>query len=177
MKQSQAKLPATLPQIEAEICRRSLYEFVLRAWHVVETDAFVDGWHIRAICDYLEACYEGRVRNLVINVPPRHMKSLMVNVFFPAWVWTKDPAKKFLATSYSEDLVSRDSLKCKKLVQSNWYQERFNVVLEELPSTTTKFQNTAGGYRYAFGFGGSITGQGGDYILIDDPLKKHRSRQ
>jgi predicted phage terminase large subunit-like protein len=137
----------------------------------VETDAFVDGWHIHAICDYLEACYGGRLRNLIINVPPRHMKSLLLNVFFPAWIWAKDATKKFLYTSYSEDLVARDSLKCKKLVQSEWYQERFNVRLSASPDTTTKYETTAGGYRYSFGFGGSITGQGGDFICIDDPLK------
>lgn len=160
-----------LAEVEAEICRRSFYEFVLRAWHVVETDVFVDGWHIRAICDYLEACYEGRIRNLIVNVPPRHMKSLLLNVFFPAWVWARNPTKKFLYTSYAEDLVARDSEKCKKLIQSQWYQERFDVVLEQSPQTTTKFMNTAGGYRYSFGFGGAITGQGADFILIDDPLK------
>ena len=171
MKKLPTKLPATLTQIEAEICKRSFYEFVQRAWHVIETDVFVDGWHIEAVCQYLEACYEGRVRNLIINVPPRHMKSLLLNVFFPAWVWSKSPSKKFIFTSYSEDLVIRDSEKCKKLITSEWYQERFKVELESKPDTTTKFQNTKGGYRYSFGFGGSITGQGGDFVLIDDPLK------
>jgi predicted phage terminase large subunit-like protein len=99
------------------------------------------------------------------------MKSLLVNVFFFGWVWAKSPAKKFLYTSYGEDLASRDSLKCKKLIQSEWYQERFDVQLLASPDTTTKFENTKGGYRYSFGFGGAITGQGGDYICIDDPLK------
>jgi predicted phage terminase large subunit-like protein len=171
LKQSAKKFPATLQQIEAEVCKRSLYEFVLRAWHVVETDVYADGWHVQAVCQYLEACYDGRVRNLIVNVPPRHMKSLLLNVFFPAWVWTKNPSKKFLFTSYSEDLVARDSEKCKKLIQSQWYQERFSVTLEVSPSTTTKFMNTKGGYRYSFGFGGSITGQGGDFVCVDDPLK------
>lgn len=164
------KVPRLL-DVEAEICRRSFYQFVKRSFHVVETDPFVDGWHIKAICQYLEALYYGNIPDLIINVPPRHMKSLLVNVFFPAWVWIKDPAKKFLFTSYSEDLVIRDSEKCKKLIQSDWYQERFDVQLELKPDTTTKFANVRGGYRYSFGFGGSITGQGGDFICMDDPLK------
>lgn len=176
MKNYARNSPQTLPtltQIEAEICRRSLHEFVVRSWHILEQDVFVDGWHIVAICEYLEALFYGKIESnrLIINIPPRHMKSLLVNVFFPAWVWTIQPSKKFLFTSYGEDLASRDSDKCKKLIRSEWYQERFRVELALTPDTTTKFANTEGGYRYSFGFGGAITGQGGDIIGIDDPLK------
>ena len=86
-----ANLPS-LVELGAERLRRSFYQFVKASWHLVEPETpFVDGWHIRAITSYLQALDDGRIpsRNLIINVPPRHMKSLLVNVFFPAWVWTR----------------------------------------------------------------------------------------
>lgn len=159
-------------ELEASIYRDSLHEFVKAAFHVVEPETpFVDSWHIKAICDYLTACYEGRIRNLIINIPPGHMKSLLVNVFFPAWVWTRDASKQFIFTSYGEDLVARDSTKCKSLIQSQWYQDRFRVGLAKSPDTATKFGTLKAGHRLSFGFGGAVTGHHGDFVCIDDPLK------
>ena len=162
-----------LLELEASICRDSLYEFVKASWHLVEQDEFVDGWHIQLICDALEALYYDRIdsNNLVINVPPRHMKSLLVDVFFPSWVWTREPHKKFLCLSYAESTISDIMAKTKKLINSQWYQERFYVQMASSPDTNTKFANVYGGYIYSFGFGGAVTGMGGDFILIDDPLK------
>lgn len=160
-------------ELEASICRDSLYFFVKSAWQEVEQDPFVDGWHIRMLCEALENLYYGKIEsnNLVINVPPRHMKSLLVDVFFPAWVWTREPNKKFLCLSYTESTISSIMAKTKKLLKSVWYQERFHVTMATNPDTNTRFANLQGGYIYAFGFGGAVTGEGGDFLLIDDPLK------
>jgi hypothetical protein len=98
------------------------------------------------------------------------MKSLLCNVFFPAWVWTKTPSAKFLCFSFSEALTLRDSMKCRELIASRWYEERFHIVINKRQDSKENFQNTYGGYRVCFGTGGSITGQGGDYLIIDDPL-------
>lgn len=162
-----------LLELEASICQESLYEFVKMSWHLVEQDPFVDGWHIQAICQALEALYYDRIEsnNLVMNIPPRHMKSLLVDVFFPAWVWTKTPHKKFLCLSYAESTIAEITGKTRKLVGSGWYQERFRVPLAMKPDTTTKFANIFGGYVYSFGFSGAVTGGGGDFIIVDDPLK------
>lgn len=161
-----------ITELEASIYRESLYQFVAAAFPVIEPDIpFVGNWHIAAICDYLQACYDGKIRNLIINIPPGHMKSLLVNVFFPAWVWTRDASKQFIFTSYGEDLVGRDSEKCKKLIHSQWYQDRFHVALAKAPDTATKFATTRGGHRLSFGFGGAVTGHHGDFVCIDDPLK------
>ena len=157
--------------LEVSILQDSLYDFVKEAFHIVETDPFVDGWHIQAICTYLEKLYYGEITREIINIPIGHMKSLLVNVFFPAWVWTKDPTKKFVFISYAEDLVVRDTGKCKRLIQSEWYQQRFGVQLSATPDTTTKFGTANGGWRYAYGLGGSFTGQHADFVCIDDPLK------
>lgn len=157
--------------IEAATLQDDFYFFVKRAFPIVETDPFVDGWHIQAICTYLEKLYYGEITRQIINIPIGHMKSLLVNVFFPAWVWTKDATKKFVFISYAEDLVVRDTGKCKRLIQSDWYQERFGLQLSATPDTTTKFANINGGWRYAYGLGGAYTGQHGDFVCIDDPLK------
>jgi predicted phage terminase large subunit-like protein len=166
-----------LLNLDAERLRRDFYSFVVDAWPLVEfSNVFVDGWHIRAISDYLQSLEAGLIpsNNLMINVPPRHMKSLLVNVFFPAWVWAKGKDKenkKFLCFSYSSDLTIRDSMKCRALIASQWYQERFHVTINNRNDTKDQFENMVGGYRYCFGTGGSIAGQGGDFLLIDDPLE------
>lgn len=173
--QSQATIPIPynfVTKLEASICQDSLFQFVKMSWHIVEPDVeFVDGWHIHAICDYLEAVYNNRIGDMIINVPPRHMKSLLVDVFFPAWCWTKKSSLKFMCLSYAESTIAEHTKKCKKLVRSSWYQERFDVPMELAPDTDTKFANKKGGFIYSFGFGGAYTGQGCDFLLIDDPLK------
>ena len=161
-----------LVHLEASICKDSLYEFIKRAWKVIEpSTVYVDNWHIKAICNYLEASVKGDIHNLIINIPPRHMKSLICNVFFPAWVWSFAPEKKFLFASYGEDLAIRDSLLCRKLITSEWYLDRWKVELLKDQNQKSRYENSSGGYRVCFGFGGGITGEGGDFIVIDDPLK------
>lgn len=164
----------SIAQISAERCKRSFKHFVKEAWHVVQPEEiFVDGWHIDAICNYLQELANGHIpsNNLLINVPPRHMKSLLCNVFFPAWVWTYRPSAKFLFFSYAEELTVRDSVKCRKLIGSEWYQDRFKVRIDPKNDMKSQFNNLDGGYRYCFGTGGSIAGQGGDFLIIDDPLE------
>jgi hypothetical protein len=89
-------------EVRAERCRRSLRAFIGECWAIVEpARPFVSGWHLEAVCEYLEAASRGEVRRLVINIPPRHMKSLSVSVFWPAWCWLSDPERRFLYASYS----------------------------------------------------------------------------
>jgi len=159
-------------QIEQELCKRSFHQFVTHAFSVVEPNTnFQNNWHIEAICDYLEAVVKGDIRNLIINVPPRHMKSLLVNVFFPAWVWTFAPEKKFLFSSYAQDLAIRDSQLCRTLISSNWYQSKWQVKLKSDQNRMDRFSNTMSGIRLAVGVGGGATGEGGDFIIVDDPIK------
>ena len=158
--------------LEASVYKDSLHDFMMASWHIIEPDVpFVDGWHIHAICDYLEAIYENKIKDWICNIPPRHMKSLLVDVFFPAWVWAKSPSKKFMCLSYAEGTIAEHMKKCKKLIKSEWYQTHFDVPMQSAPDTDTKFANAKGGYIYSFGFKGAYTGQGCDFLLIDDPLK------
>jgi hypothetical protein len=93
------------------LATRRLGEFVRLAWPVVEPSTpFVPGWHIDAIVEHLEAVSKGQIRNLLINVPPRHMKSLAVTVFWPAWEWIRWPERRYLFSSYTSQLSVRDSV-------------------------------------------------------------------
>src|SRR5947207_10974842 len=112
-------------EIDPEFATRRLGEFVRQAWAVAEPPTpFVPGWHIDAIIEHLEAVTRGQIRNLLINVPPRHMKSLLVSVFWPAWEWIRWPERRWLYSSYGAQLSIRDSVKCRRLVESPWYQAR-----------------------------------------------------
>lgn len=148
-----------------------LYEFIQQAWHVLEpTTKFIPGWHLEAISEHLEAVSNGQIKRLLINIPPRHMKSLSVGVFWPCWSWIKNPSSRWLFSSYAQDLSTRDSLKCRRLLGSPWYQvrwgDRFTLVGDQ--NQKTRYENNQTGYRLATSVDGLTTGEGGDFIVIDD---------
>src|SRR4051812_31748873 len=110
------KLPIRTDDIDRELARRSLVEFARQSWHIVEPGRqYVHGWHVDAIVEHLEAVTRGEIRNLLINMPPRHMKSLLVSVFWPVWVWCTHPEKRWIFSSYAQSLSRRDSVKCRRL--------------------------------------------------------------
>lgn len=161
-------------ELEAERLRRSLRNFVRAAWPVLEPGTpFASNWHIDAICDYLEGVARGEVRRLLINVPPRHTKSLLVSVMFLAWVWASAPERRFLHASYAERLALRDSSNTRRLIESPWYRERYGHVfsLTDDQNEKARFVNDKSGYRIATSVGGFATGEGGDVVVIDDPHK------
>lgn len=166
--------PTVRVKVERELATRSLLEFVRQAWHVLEpTTVFVPGFHIEAIVEHLEAVSRGHIRNLIINVPPRHMKSLLVSVFWPAWEWARWPERRWLYSTYAASLSIRDSLKCRRLIESPWYQARWGYVFSLTSDQNAKmrFDNNRSGYRLSTSVGGSVTGEGGDRIVCDDPHK------
>lgn len=159
---------------QAEQC---LYEFVHQAWHIVEPDSdFIPGWHIESICRHLEAVATGTIRNLLINLPPGHCKSRVCNVFFPAWVWARQPSSRFFHASYAQELATRDSVDCRYIIESDWYRERWGhvVKLVDDQNQKIKFGTTAHGWRMATSIGGRGTGEHPDFIMVDDP---HNVRQ
>ena len=164
--------PTLTDEIDREFARRSLREFVRQAWAVVEpATEYVPGWHLDGIVDHLEAVTRGQIRNLLINMPPRHMKSLAVAVFWPCWEWIDHPERRWLFASYAAALSIRDSLKCRRLIESSWYQanwgERFRLTSDQ--NTKGRFENDKSGYRLATSVAGAATGEGGDRIVVDDP--------
>jgi predicted phage terminase large subunit-like protein len=164
--------PNAHAKVERELATRSFKEFVRQAWPIIEPlTPFVPGWHIDAIIDHLEAVTRGDIRQLIINVPPRHMKSLLVSVLWPAWEWIQHPERRWLYSSYAASLSIRDSVKCRMLIESAWYQrfwgDRFSLASDQ--NTKTRFDNNRSGYRIATSVGGAATGEGGDRIVVDDP--------
>lgn len=152
------------------------HRFIRKTWPVLEPGVpFVDGMPIGAVTEHLQALMEGTLgkRNLLINIPPRCMKSTSVSVALVPWVWARPEWShlKFLYTSYSGDLSMRDSIKARRLIKSPWYQERFGSVYSMTGDQNVKgrFDNNRNGTRLATSVGGQGTGEGGDVIIADDP--------
>lgn len=161
-----------LSEEERENSGNSLYSFLRAAWHIIEPNQpFVPGWHIDAICEHLEAVHRGQIRNLLINVPPRHVKSTSVSVVYPAWTWIEKPGHKFIFGSHSYSLSKRDSIKCRSLIRSEWYRQTFKIPwgISEDQNEKIKFENTEKGFRMAASVGGSVIGTGADTLVVDDP--------
>ena len=151
---------------------RSLYAFVEQAWGTLQpSQPFQRNWHIQLICEYLEAVSAGQLRRLVINLPPRYMKSLLVSVMWPAWEWARDPTNRWVFVSYSDQLSSKHSLDRRTLITSAWYQRHWGDVVQLSTDQNAKheFQNDRRGVMVATSIGGSITGKGGNRIVVDDP--------
>lgn len=160
-----------LRSIEVELCRRSLAEFAKQSWPVLEPATTLKwGWALDAICEHLEAVSSGQIKRLLMNVPPGSMKSLLTGVIWPAWEWGPRGAQelRYLGTAHKQDLAVRDNLKCRRLIQSEWYQERWPVELTGDQNAKTKFENMKTGFREAMAFEG-MTGSRGDRVIIDDP--------
>jgi predicted phage terminase large subunit-like protein len=150
----------------------SYYEFVQQAWPVIEGGKpFIPGWHIEAACLHMEALYRGEILNLLMNMPPRMSKSTIVSVMFTPWVWIHNPSAQFLYTSYSGKLSLRDSRKSRQLIDSPWYQRRWGAGFQLVGDSNTKerFDNDKGGYRVATSVDAMATGEGGDFVIADDP--------
>jgi hypothetical protein len=153
-----------MSEIDTELAARRFREFVPRAWSIVEpATTFVPGWHIDAICEHLDAVSRGQIRRLLVCMPPRHMKSLLVAVLWPCWEWINNPARRWLYCSYAGSLAVRDSVKCRRLLESPWYRQRWGdrFVLTSDQNEKSKFENDRSGYRMALGVGGAATGEGG----------------
>ena len=170
----------SLFNVRKEKCERSLENFIKYAWEVVEPgQPYSDNWHIGFICKHLQAITDEVMINdeqyynrLLINVPPGMMKSLLLNVFWPAWEWgpRNMPHLRYVCASHSLNNAIRDSTKMRRLVSSDWYQERWGdrVKLTGDQNQKTKFENTMTGFRQAIAMDG-MTGARGDRVLIDDP--------
>jgi hypothetical protein len=135
-----------------------------------QTD-FLTNWHFRVMAAKLAAVREGKIRRLVVNVPPRHLKSHLASVSFPAWCLGHNPSTQILCVSYAQDLADKLSRDCRRIVTSDWYQRLFSARLAPRHQAVAEFETTQQGSRVATSVGGVLTGRGADLIVIDDPLK------
>lgn len=150
----------------------SLREYIRGAWPVIEpATPFIGGFHVDAIADHLEAITRGELRNLIINIPPRHSKSSLVSVLWPTWEWIDAPWLRWLFVSYAQPLSTRDSVKRRRLIESDWYRARWGdrFRLTDDQNQKIRFENDRTGLMIATSVGGVGTGEGGTRRVIDDP--------
>lgn len=150
----------------------SFYHFVKQAWPIMEGNTpFVDSWHIQAIAEHLQACYRRDIRNLIINVPPRTAKTTLISIAFPVWVWIHNPEEKFMYASYASGLTIDHSLKCRRLIESSWFKERWGHLFTLAKDQKAKsfFENNKKGCRISTSVGAASTGKGASILIADDP--------
>ena len=156
-----------------EAASASLRAFVEQAWSVVEpAQPFIPNWHVDAICEHLEALTNLDIRRLLITVPPGHLKSVLVSVMWPAWVWIKNPQWRGMFSSYSYDLAVRDAMRTKNLIESPWYQDTFHPKwqMSDYQNTKANYENTEKGSRFCTSVGSRSTGFRAHCVACDDAL-------
>ena len=162
---------------ERNNCENSLAYFLKKSWPSMERNEFCPGWHLDAVSEHLMAINSGEITRLLINIPPRTGKTNAVSVAWPAWTWAQQdisdltgPQTQFLCASYGHSLALDISTKCRRLIESDWYQnfwgDRFSLRADQ--NTKSRFDTSAGGSRISTSVGGPLTGLGADIIITDD---------
>jgi len=146
--------------------------FIGKTFSTVDPGAlYLPNWHIELIAEYLEAVRRSEITRLIINMPPRSLKSVCVSVAWPAWLLGQDPRSRIITSSYASSLSIKHSLDCRLVLNSPWYREIFpKTTLTRDQNEKHKFMTTQRGYRFATSVGGSTLGEGGNFLIIDDPL-------
>lgn len=162
-----------LSNLRAPLYASRLAPFVRRAFLALEPGKeFIDGKYLRVMAHALERVERGECSRLIIALPPRHLKSLTGSVAFPAWMLGRDPRRKVVCISYSGNLAQDFSRQCRTLMGQPWYRDVFSMTqVSAKKDSVSEFHTTAGGRRIATGVGGTLTGKGGDIIIIDDAMK------
>lgn len=174
-----AEQDAELDELEASVALRYLKKFVFMTWSLVEpTRPLKWNWHLDELCKLLEAAYRGEehAQRIIINVPPGTMKSYLVSVFFPAWVWAHDSSKRFLCASYGQHLSLRDNMRVRNIVTSAWFTRHFDLELKDDQNAKGLFETKKGGWRFATSVRGAGTGEHPNFIIIDDPTTADQAR-
>jgi hypothetical protein len=153
--------------------RDDVASFAARAFRELNPRTpFLMNWHIELIAAKLAAVRAGHIRRLIVSLPPRHLKSHLASIAFPAWCLGHEPSAQILCVSYAQDLADKLSRDCRRLLASEWYQRLFPTTrLVPRHRAAPEFETTAQGSRVATSVGGVLTGRGADLIVIDDPLK------
>lgn len=162
--------------IERREMRTKLAPFIKKVFETVDPGAvYSHNWHIDLISEYLEACYHRQIMQLIVNVPPRFLKSMCVSVAFPAWAFGQDPSERILSASGVASLATKHSMDCRKVLKEDWYRNTFpELQLTEHQDAKNRYETTKGGHRIATSVGGSSVGEGGRIKIIDDPIDPHK---
>jgi predicted phage terminase large subunit-like protein len=173
--------PFELPtdeEMDKRLAEVELSTFIRQAWPVVEpATQYLHNWHIDAMSDWLMAVTGGQVTRLIINIPPRTSKSSVVTIFYPCWEWLQNPSQRWVFSSYGIDLSRKHSVARRDIILSPWYQRNWGSVIQLSgdQNVKTEYANTRQGVMLSTSTGGTVTGFGGNRIIIDDPLKPEES--
>jgi len=161
------------PEILAAMYRKNLHLFAEKAMAILEPGTKLKtSWHHRAICYQLELCFQGLTRHLVINQPPKTLKSHLVSVAFVAWLLMHNPGLKIAILCYDEDLASKMLRMVRQIMGSPWFKSLApNTHIKGDKNTEFVFETTVGGECQAKSVNGGVTGHGFDFILGDDLMK------
>lgn len=172
-----APLSVSEIELDKELADRSFAEFVKMAWHVIEPGKELKwGWHLDAMCRHLQECYNGKLLKLLMTVPPGSTKSILVQIMFVAWVWSKNPTIRFLCCANESSLAVRDSVRCRRLIESEWYKERWGnkFKLTSDQNLKTVYENDKGGWRECTTTTSNVAGKKADFLILDDPQDAHK---
>ncbi|MDT7040792.1 phage terminase large subunit [Candidatus Nitronereus thalassa] len=153
------------------LLRADLEAFIAKAFQIVSPgDVFLSNWHITVIADFLMRVYRGEITRLLITMPPRSLKSICVSIAFVAWLLGKDPTKRIINVSYGYELASKLARDTRAVMESEFYRQVFPWT-QLMRNAELDLETTQKGIRYATSVGGSLTGRGGNLLIIDDPAK------
>ncbi len=158
------------------VLRNNFSTFVGKAFFTVSPgSAYLHNWHISLIAEKLKQIEDGKITRLIINIPPRNLKSICVSVAWSAWLMGHNPAVKIMTSSYSQALSNKHSQDCRVLMGSSWYRELFpGTIINKGENQKSKFVTSKRGFRFATSTGGTATGEGGDFLIIDDPQNPNK---
>jgi hypothetical protein len=147
------------------LLRQDFPTFAARCFYELNPQAeLAMNWHIEVIAAKLAAVRQGKIRRLIINLPPRHLKSLLTSIALPAWCLSHDPSAQLLCVSYAQDLSDKLARDCRTIMTSPWYRRIFPTRLAAYRQAVAEFVTTRQGYRLASSNGGVLTGRGADFI-------------
>jgi len=155
------------------LMRRDLMSFIERSFCELNPQtAFSKSPHIEVLASRLEGCRHGKTKRLIVNLPPRSLKSHAATVAFPAWLLGHNPAIQIICASYGQELADKHARDCRTLMASEFYQRLFpRTRLSSEKKSVNEFLTTTEGFRMSTSVGGVLTGRGADVIILDDPLK------
>jgi predicted phage terminase large subunit-like protein len=175
------KKAAHKEKLRLKVVRQSRFDlkvFVHAFWRILEpTTPLQWNWHLDLICDYLTAVKRGQFRRLIINVPPRSMKSLLCTVFYPVWRWCTEPQRRFMFVSYSDELSTDHSVFRRNVLSSEMYRGGcgHQVRFSKDQNLKTQYENTRRGVMFSTSITGSATGKGCDELIVDDPMNAKKA--
>ena len=166
------EIELTLSEYHA-LLRNDFYTFMVRCFaHLYPSTVFMPNWHLELVAAKLADCVSGKTRRLIINLPPRHLKSLLASVALPAFYLGHNPAAQIICVSYAQELAEKLARDCRSVMMSAWYKAIFPMTrLSTQRPSVQELITTRHGFRLATSVGGVLTGRGADLMLIDDPAK------